>query len=613
MHGWTGRCLRVNLTKNDFQLEEISQELMNKFVGGRGLGVKILFDEIDPMVDPLSPGNKLIFVSGPLVGTGAVTGASCNVITKSALSGTIACAKLRGHFGAELKYSGLDMIIVEGRAEFPVILSILDDKIVIQPALEYWGRTTSETENLFKNSLSDTWAARDTYLLSIGPAGEKLVPIANVINDGFLSVGGAGIGAVMGSKNLKAIAVKGNHSVTVADGNRFVQVVTTLINKLNSAPLTSQSMSSWGSAFLVGLCNQKGILPFKNFQSSSFEESKQIGTEALSSAFALRSRGCFACPIACIKKADVDNRFYKGKGMAPTYLAIGALGLNCGLTDLTSIGMANMICGEMGLDPIAAGGTIATAMELEEKGLLTKDSLKLDLRFGNGEDLLQALTLMATKKGHAKRIGQGAKALAEEYGHPELFMGVKNIPLVPFDPRAIQGMGLHFATSNYGPHHVYAYTFIDEVLNVHEKLDPWTTEGKPELAKRFQDITAVMDSLGLCNWLLMGLKFNNFIPMVNSCLGTSYKAEDLLQAGERIWNLERLFNLRAGFGRKDDVLPERFNNEPVEYGPARGQISKANEMLDNYYGLRGWDNKGQPSAEILKALELEEIYGEDKD
>jgi aldehyde:ferredoxin oxidoreductase len=417
----------------------------------------------------------------------------------------------------------------------------------------------------------------------------------------------------MGSKNLKAIAVKGNHSVTIADGNRFVQVVTTLINKLNSAPLTSQSMSSWGSAFLVGLCNQKGILPFKNFQSSSFEESKQIGTEALSSAFALRSRGCFACPIACIKKTDVNNPVFKGKGMAPTYMAIGALGLNCGITDLTNIGIANMICGEMGLDPIAAGGTFATAMELEKKGLLTKDSLKLDLRFGNGEDLIQALTLMATKKGYAKRIGQGAKALAKEYDHPELFMGVKDIPFAPFDPRAIQGMGLHFATSNYGPHHLYAYTFIDEVLNVHEKSDPWTTEGKPELVKRFQDITAVMDSLGLCNWSLMGLKFNNFIPMINSCLGTSYKADDLLQTGERIWNLERQFNMRAGFNRSHDILPERFYNEPIEDGPARGQTSRADEMLNDYYSLRGWDEEGRPGAEIIRTLELGSRDAKNKD
>ena len=605
MHGRTGRCLRVNLSQNDFKMENISPEIMEKYVGGRGLGVKVLDDEMEASVDPLSDENKIVFVSGPLVGTGAVTGASCNVVTKSALSGTVACAKLRGHFGAELKYAGFDMIIVEGQAEGPVILSIQDDKVSIQPALEYWGRSTSETEEMFKASLTDKWAGRETYLVSIGPAGEKQVPLANVINDGFLSVGGAGIGAVLGSKNLKAIAVKGNHSVTVADGNRFVQVITTLINKLNTAPVTSQAMTGWGSAFFVGLCYQKGILPYKNFQNASFEGSRQVGTEALANAFSLRSRGCFACPIACIKKTDVQDPRFKGKGMAPTYLATGALGLNCGITDLTAIGMANMICAEMGLDPIAAGGTVATAMELTEKGLVSKDALKLDMRFGETDDLLQALTLMSTKKGHAKRIGTGAKALAEEYGNSELFMGVKGVPMAPFDPRAIQGMGLHFATSNYGPHHLYAYTFIDEVLNVHENLDPYAVEGKPALVKKYQDTTAVMDSLGLCNWPLMGLKLKNMVPMVNSCLGTSYKAEDLLRLGERVWNLERLFNSRAGFGREDDTLPERFLKEPISEGPAEGQISHTEDLLSEYYSLRGWDDTGNPRGETLQALELE--------
>jgi aldehyde:ferredoxin oxidoreductase len=578
---------------------------MEKYLGGRGLGVKLLYDEIDPQVDPLSPDNKLIFVSGPLVGTGAVTGASCNVVTKSALSGTIACAKMRGHFGAELKFSGFDMIILEGKAESPVILSIMDDKITIRPALEYWGRTTYETEELFKESLSDKWACRETYLVSIGPAGERLIPMANIINDGFLSVGGAGIGAVMGSKNLKAIAVKGSHSLTVADGGRFMQVVNTLNNKLNSAPMTSQSMSAWGSAFFVGLCYQKGILPWNNFQTAAYRESKDVGTGALDSAFALRSTSCFACPMACIKKTDVTHPLFKGRGMAPTYLAIGTIGLNCGITDLTTIGMANVICVEMGLDPMATGGTIATAMELVEKGIVTKDDLKLELRFGQGEDLLHALKLISTKKGHAKRIGKGAKALAEEYGQPKLFMGVKGLPMAPFDPRAIQGMGLHFATSNYGPHHLYAYTFIDEVLNVHEHLDPWSTEGKPELVKRYQDLTAVMDSLGLCNWPLMGIKFNNIVPMVNSCLGTTYHADDLLEIGERIWNQERLFNMRSGFDHTHDSLPERFREEPISDGPAEGQISKLDEILPDYYNLRGWTDKGQPHPETLKALELE--------
>jgi len=605
MYGWTGRCLRVNLSEEKHSVEEMDLELLARFVGGRGLGVKVYSDEVDAKTDPLAPENKLIFVSGPLVGTGAVTGASCNVVTKSALSGTIACAKMRGHFGAELKFAGFDMIIVEGKAESPVILSILDDKISLQPGLECWGRTTSETEEVFKKNLTDNWAARETYLVSIGPAGEKLLPLANIINDGFLSVGGGGIGAVMGSKNLKAIAVRGSHSLSVADSDRFVRVVTTLINKLNSAPLTSHSMSAWGSAFFVDLCYQKGILPQKNFLGPAFTELKDIGTEALSNAFALRSSGCFACPIACLKKTDVNNPLFRGRGMAPTYWAIGALGLNCGIKDLSIIGMANIICAEMGLDPIAAAGTIATGMELVEKGIASKDNLKLELRFGQGEDLLQALRLMATKKGHAERIGKGAQALAEEHGQPGLFMGVKGMPIAPFDPRCIQGMGLHFATSNYGPHHLYAYTFIEEVLSVHQEIDPWVTDGKPELVKQYQDMAAVMDSLGLCNWPLLGLKFNNFVPMINGCLGTEYRADDLLRIGERIWNQERLFNMRAGFDHTHDTLPERFFEEPIQDGPAQGQLSKVDEMLPRYYELRGWSERGEPQPETLKALELE--------
>ncbi|NIT41149.1 MAG: aldehyde ferredoxin oxidoreductase, partial [Gammaproteobacteria bacterium] len=261
--------MRVNLTEGKHSVEELKQELFEKFLGGRGLGVKIITDEVSPQTDPLSPENKLVFSSGPMVGTGAVTGASCNVVTKSALTNTIACAKMRGHFGAELKFSGFDVIIIEGKAETPVILSIMDDRILIVPALEYWGRATSETEDMFKESLGDQWIARETFLAVIGPAGENLLPIANIVNDRFHSVGGAGIGTVMGSKNLKAVAIKGQHSLEVADGNRFVQVVNTMINKLNSAPLTSQSMTQWGTAFLIGLCYQKGIIPTNNFQHSS--------------------------------------------------------------------------------------------------------------------------------------------------------------------------------------------------------------------------------------------------------------------------------------------------------------------------------------------------------
>ena len=605
MNGWLGRALRVNLTERKHSIDNLDPDFLHKFIGGRGLGAKVLLDEIDPMVDPLAPENKLIFASGPLVGTGAVTGASCAVLTKSPLTGTISCAKTRGHFGAELKFSGFDMIIVEGKSDTPVILSIIDDKVNIQPALEYWGRTTSETEEMFKKSLGDKWAALDTYLLSIGPAGEHQVPLATVITNGFLSVGGAGAGAVMGSKNLKGIAVKGQHSLSVADGSRFMQIITTLINKLNSSPMIAQSMAVWGSAFLVGLCYQKGILPQNNFQGGFSVDIKNLGTEALSSAFSLKSQGCFACPIACIKKTDVKHPLFKGRGMAPTYLAVGALGMNCGINDLEAIGVANMLCAEMGLDPVATGGTLATAMELVEKGVVSKEILNMDLRFGQAENIAQALQFISTKDEYAMHLGRGGKEIAKEYGRPDLFMGVKGLPLAPFDPRGIQGMGLHFATSNFGPHHIYAYTFIDELLNVHETIDPWSIDGKPELVKRYQEMTAIMDSLGLCNWPLMGLKINNFVLMVNSCLGTSYKAEDLLMIGERIWNIERLFNLSAGFDHSKDMLPERFLKEEIREGPAQGQINRLGEMLPEYYRLRGWSENGEPLPETLKTLGLE--------
>jgi aldehyde:ferredoxin oxidoreductase len=409
----------------------------------------------------------------------------------------------------------------------------------------------------------------------------------------------------MGSKNLKAIAVKGQHSLEVADGNRFVQVVNTMINKLNSAPLTSQSMTQWGTAFLVGLCYPKKILPNNNFLQASVSL-KHLGTDALESAFVLRSRGCFACPVACIKKTEMKHHVYEGKGMVPTYLSIGSLGLNCGVSNLSTIGTASMLCAEMGLDPVAAGGTLATAMELIEKKVTTTDELKIDMQFGNDNGLLEALQLISTKKGHAKRVGQGAKALAESFERPDLFMGVKGMSMAPFDPRAIQGMGLHFATCNYGPHHLYGYTFIDELLNVSETVEPSAIEGKAALTKLHQDTTAVMDSLGLCNWPLMGLKFKNFVPLINSCLGTNYTADDLLAIGERVWNAERLFNMKAGFNGASDVLPARFTEEPLSDGDGEGHISRVNEMLPEYYSLRGWSGQGEPIPETLKALGLED-------
>lgn len=606
MHGYMGQILRVNLTEGRHAVEPIDGQKAASFLGGRGLAVKIYGDEAGRGLDPLSDENKLVILAGPMVGTGAVSAASAYVVTKSPLTGMIGCAKTRGHFAAELKFAGYDGVIIEGKAETPVIVAIMDGKVSIRPVPHLWGRSTIEAERVFRQEMKDGWAARETYLLSIGPAGENLLPVSTVVTDGFLSVAGAGIGAVFGAKNLKGIAVKGQHSVKVADGSRLMQVVTTMINKLNGSPITSESMPLWGTAFLVRRCLEKGMLPQNNFQATPLDHLRHLGTEAIANAFALRSRGCFSCPVACLKKTDLRAPAFAGRGVAPTYMALGSLGTNCGIANLEAIGRANMLCAEMGLDPVSTGGLFSTVMEMVEKGVVSTDDLKMEVQFGDPESLLKAMELISTRKGHAKRLGIGGKALAEEKGFPDLFMGVKGAPMAAFDPRAIQGLGLHFATSNLGPHHAFAYTFIDELLNVHQPVDPWETEGKPAFTKHYQDMTAVLDSLGFCSWPLLGLKFNNLVPMVNAVLGAQYKVDDLMEIGERVWNLERLLAMEAGFSAADDRLPRRFIKEPIPDGPAQGQVSKVPEMLPDYYELRGWSGEGIPFPRTLERLGLEE-------
>ncbi len=605
MNGYMDKILRVNLTEKKFTVEPLPSAWRQAFWGGRGLAVRLFWEEVDPQTDPLAPGNKVIWATGPLTGTGALSAAASYVVTKSPLTGALTCARTMGHFGAEVKFAGYDAVILEGVAEHPTVLALLDDKVLFQPAMHLWGRTTREAEVQFKKDLKDDWGARETYLTVIGPAGEKQLAIASLTSEGFLALGGAGIGAVLGAKNLKGLAVKGQHSVLVADGNRLRQVIATMLNKISGSPYTAEMMPQWGTGFLVQLCAQKGILPQNNFQSRAWDKVMHLGMEALAATFAVRSRGCFACPVACLKMAEMKQPDRLTRGLGPTYTAIGALGTNLGVMDLDAVGRANMVCAAYGLDPVAAGGFLAAAAELLQNDLATADDLGFELRFGDGEHLVKALEFLGRGKNLPPAWDSSGAKLVSDWGAEKCFMGVKGAPLAPFDPRAIQGLGLHFATSNQGPHHALAPTFIDELLGVHQRLDPWDIDGKPELVKEYQDLIAVLDSLGFCHRLLMGLKFANLIPMVNAVLGNQYSADELLEAGERIWNLERLVNQQAGFSGRDDRLPERFSREPLPSGPAQGQVSRVAEMLPSYYQLRGWSEEGVPRPETLSRLGLE--------
>lgn len=605
MDGWVGKILRVDLTKGDYVEEELDVNLAKKFVGGRGLASKILFDEIDPMIDPLSPGNKLIFATGPATGA-ALGGSRYMVVTKSPLTGTIGTANAAGGFGPTLKFAGYDLIIFEGRSEEPVYLSICDDVVEIKAARHLWGKTTHETEDIIRDEIGNYWKARETHIACIGPAGEKLARLAAIINDKHRAAGRGGLGAVMGSKNLKAIAVRGTKTITVADKDACREAFLSILEINKKSPATSletaNSYPNQGTARVVNITNAKGILPVRNFQGGVFEEAAKINGEALRDTILNRKVSCFACLVSCGRLTKVDVPGFEGEGEGPEYETIGLLGSSCGVSSLPAIAKASYICNELGMDTIEMGGAIACAMELFERGFLPEKEIGFELNFGNAEAMVKLVGQAGLRQGFGDVLADGGYRMAERYGHPELFMGVKKQGFAAYEPRALKGMGLGYVTSNRGACHFRGATLLVEIS------DPYSIEGKPAILKQLQDQTAVVDAAGLCMFNTRGLTpdkiWNVVLTILETVTGAGYDIESILRTGERIWNLERLFNLKAGFTKKDDTLPPRMLEEPIPTGPAKGQVHELNIMLPEYYQVRGWDENGVPTPEKLEELGL---------
>jgi len=606
MESWTGKIIRVDLTAREFAVEDLDPAIERDYIGGRGVGSKILFDEVDPTVDPLSPENKLILMTGPLTGTGAPCSSRYMAITKSPLTGAIACSNSGGYFPAELRFAGYDGIIFEGKADEPVYLWIKDDEIEIRDAGHLWGKTTHETEDLIRSEIDDPWLAKEIHIASIGPAGENLGKLACIINDKNRAAGRSGVGAVMGSKNLKAVVVKGSKGVGKINRDAFKKSVRTAIDKLKAGPVTSQGLPKFGTAILVNIINECGILPTNNFQTATFERAGKISGETIAETILTRNKGCFACTIGCGRLTDIKDPKYAGKGEGPEYETVELMGADCGIDNLAAITKANYLCNELGMDTISAACTVATAMELYEKGYIPKEEAGMDLSFGNADALVELIRQMGYREGLGAVAADGGYVLAEKYGHTELFMGVKKQEIPAYDPRGVQGMGLTYATSNRGACHVRSYLIANEVLGVHAKMDPLTTKDKPATVKVFQELTAVVDSTGLCLFIVLtpNMGYDDMRDMLNSVTGFDYTTEDVIRAGERIWNLERLFNLKAGFTKKDDTLPERLLKEPLKEGGPKGLVCKLGEMLPEYYKLRGWDENGVPTGEKLAELGL---------
>jgi aldehyde:ferredoxin oxidoreductase len=598
MYGYNGKILRINLKDKTVKVEELELEKAKKFIGGRGFGTKTFMEEVDPKVEPLSAENKIMITAGPLTGTPVPTGGRYMVVTKSPLSNTIACSNSGGFWGAELKAAGYDMIIIEDRAESPVYIAIEDDRVEIRDASMLWGKVTSEATDELKKVMPEK-----SRILTIGPAGENLSRLAAIMNDYERAAGRSGVGAVMGSKNLKAIAVRGTGKVSINNGEKLKEITAACLKNIKDNGVTGAGLPTYGTAVLVNIINENGVFPTNNFQKAYFDKAEDISGETMAKEHLVKRVGCYRCPIACGRFVKIEDMGMEVGG--PEYETLWAFGSDCGIDNIVSIYKANYWCNEYGLDTISVGATIAAAMELREKGYIKEEELEgTPLEFGNGDSIIEWTKKMGKAEGLGAKMAEGSYRLCEAYGVPELSMSVKKLELPAYDPRGIQGHGLQYATSNRGGCHVRGYMISPEILGSPEKLDRLTLEGKAQWVKVFQDLTAVIDSLGLCLFTSFAMNLEDYTNVYNAVCGTEHTPETLLEAGERIYNLERKFNLAAGINPSEDTLPKRLLEEPIPEGPSKGLVHRLSELLPEYYSLRGWCEGGIPTEDKLAKLGL---------
>ncbi len=579
---WTRNVLRVDLTNGTCKSEPLNMEWAQQYLGQRGLATKYFVSEVDPKVDPLSPANKMIMTTGPLTGTPVSTGGRYSVVTKGALTGAIACSNSGGYFGAELKFAGWDMIIFEGKSPKPVYLSIVNDQAELKDAAHLWGTSTWHTEETIKKDHQDPL----TRVCSIGRAGENGVMYACIVNDLHRAAGRSGVGTVMGSKNLKAVAVRGTNGVsTIRDPKAFMAATVAAKKVLADNAVTGQGLPTYGTQVLMNVINEMGALPTRNHRDVQFEGARGISAEAMAEkrpsdgkSHLVTNNACFGCTIACgrISKIDethfsvVNKPEYWGASGGLEYEAAWALGAANGVGDLEALQYANLLCNEDGFDPISFGATVGAAMELYELGILTKEQIGMEAPFGSAKAVCEMAEMTARGEGFGKELGQGSARLCEKYGRPDLSMTVKKQEFPAYDSRAIQGMGLTYATSNRGACHLRSYTVASEVLGIPFKTDPLVTEGKAGLVKAFQDATSVFDSAGVCVFTTFAWSLADLQPQLDAACEGNWTMEKLAEVGERIYNMERLFNNAAGFTAKDDDLPPRLKTERPR--PARPRV-----------------------------------------
>jgi len=617
--GYAGKILHVNLSKGKAWTQPFPNSLAENYLGGAGLCSRLIFDMVQAGTDPLGSENVLIFATGPLTGTLFPQASRYTVASKSPLTECWGEAHAAGHWGPELKFAGFDAIVVYGRSEKPVYLWVEDEGAEIKEAENLWGETTYGVDDILKEK-----HGQDAKVASIGPAGENLVRFACIMNDRDRSASRSGMGAVMGSKRLKAVALRGTKGLEVADVERYLEAVKEWHRKMLAHPYT-ENRALYGTTILVELMQEIGRLPTYNMRQGVFDGYNSIGGEVIKRRYLIKPRADFSCLQRCGRYTAVPCGPYAYVGGSPEFETQSSLGSRCGVSDVEAVLYAHWLCNSLGMDGISAGAAISWVMECYDLGILTKkDTDGLDLKWGNHEAMTTLLKKIARREGFGDVLAEGSWRAARMVGKgsEEYVMHVKKQEIASQEPRAQKSMGLASAVAARGADHLYAFPVLDEVGFEKEIRERFGEEYLPEIGDRLdpkykgfmvkecEDYMVVVESAGVCKYgtqIPPVFYYGDIAQALKVTCGLPVTEKDLHVIGERIVNLNRAFNIRCGISRKDDTLPKRLVKEPAPIGPAKGHVVELDQMLDEYYRCRGWDLKtGKPTYEKLASLGLED-------
>ena len=607
--GYHGRVLVADLSRGEVRTEPLDPDTALRYLGGRGLATRLLYDAIDPACDPLGPDNAFVIASSPLVGSSAPTAGRGHMVFKSPLTDVIGTSNSGGTWGAAFKSAGYDALVVTGASPSPVMLDIAPGRAEILPADDVWGKTTHETNDLLS---APSEPGRPVRVLCIGPAGENLVRFAAVANDRNRVYGRCGPGAVWGSKKLKAVRVRGREKIAVADPERYRSGLDQAIYLMKQAPVTKRLMRDLGTAGLVELINLIAMLPHKNFQDCVHrdEDVARISGETLAKTLLEKAGSCYLCPIGCQRHTRVAGRQGgEERGEGPEYETMVLMGPLCGIYDMAAITRANYRANELGLDTMSYGGTLACAMELAESGLLGPgETGRAGLGFGRAEALEDLVGATARREGLGDALAEGAFRLAARHGRPAAAMTVKKLEIPAYDPRASLTQALGYMTSPTGACHLRGgYAVSLAFFGGAREIPRFSLVQSPIAIRNMQNTGILQDSLGVCRFTGYAFAADPWARMASGVTGRDFSAARLEEIENRVATLERQFNVEAGATAEDDVLPARFAEVPIVVEGRERRVSREDQerMKKDYYEVRGWDAAGRPTPGLLRDLGIE--------